>query len=284
MALSHRLSTATITVVVSLLAWLLVGISAPWQSLVENSPAAVVVVATTWAWLLWTSVVIALLVPSPLSNTALHAISPLAVICALVALDPLAVFGSVVAIIVAHSSVLVDRMVQGGAYGLEQRFALRTPLPYMAPAALAWAVLTSTLIGGSLLVASQQWIIGVPILAVGLLAAWNIPLRLHRLSRRWLVIVPAGVVIHDHLVLAETIMTPRNKIASVAIVDAAADNADFTGGVVGPRLAVELRDADKVVLSQITAKTLGTGEALHVKTYSVAPRRIHAVRAVLTGS
>ena len=284
MALSRRFSTTTIPVVVSLLAWLFVGISAPWQSLTENSSSAVVVVATVWSWLLWTTAVIALLVPSPLSNTALHAITPLAIICALVALDPLAVFGSVVAAIVVHSSVCVDRMVQGGAYGLEQRFALRTPLPYMAPAALAWSLLASTVIGGSLLVAAEQWVLGVPVLAIGLFAAWKIPLRLHRLSRRWLVIVPAGVVIHDHLVLAETIMTPRNKIASVSIVDATADNADFTGGVLGPRLAVELRDADKVVLSHITAKTLGTSQALHVKTYAVAPRRLHTVRTLLTNS
>lgn len=283
MASPRRFSTSLTTVAVSLGAWLLVGLSAPWQTITETASTPVVAVLGAWSWVLWTSVVIALLVPSPISATVLHAISPLAVVCSLIAVDPLSIFGAVVALIVMHSSVLIDRMVQGGAYGLEQRFALRTPLPYMAPAGFAWLILVGSLLGGSLFLAARQWFIGAPLLAVGIIAALNIPQRLHRLSRRWLVIVPAGVVIHDHLVLAETIMSPRNKIASFSITDTQGESADFTGGVLGARLAIELREADKVVLSKITAKTLRTTEALHVKTYTVAPRRLQAACAALAG-
>ena len=281
MASSRRFSTDLITVAVTLGAWLLVGLSAPWQILTDSSSSPVVVVVGVWAWLAWTTVVIAVLVPSPISATAVHAIAPLAVVCALLAVDPLSIFGSVVALIVAHSSVLMDRMVQGGAYGREQRFALRTPLTYMAPAGLAWLILVGTVLGGSLLLAATQWFIGAPLLAVGIFASFNIPQRLHRLSRRWLVVVPAGVVIHDHLVLAETFMNPRNKIAAITVVDSDGESADFTGGVIGPRIAIELREADKIVLSKITAKTLGTTEALHVKSYTVAPRRLQAAYAAL---
>lgn len=283
MAFPRRFSTDIVTVAISLGAWLLVGISAPWQTVTDTSSTPVVVVAGVWGWVLWTTVIIALLVPSPLSATAVHAISPLAVVAAFLAIHPLAIFGSVVALIVMHSSLLVDRMVQGGAYGREQRFALRTPLPYMAPAALAWLILVGTVLGGSLLLASKQWFVGVPLLVVGIFALLNIPRRLHRLSRRWLVVVPAGVVIHDHLVLAETFMNPRNKIASVSVVDTDSESADFTGGVIGPRVAINLHDADKIVLSKITAKTLGTTEALHVKSYTVAPRRLRAAHAALVG-
>jgi hypothetical protein len=95
------------------------------------------------------------------------------------------------------------------------------------------------------------------------------------------VIVPSGVVIHDHLVLAETVMSPRSKIASVALVHEQSGSADFTGGVLGPRLAIELREADKIVLAKITARALGTTQALHVHSFHVAPRRVHAARAAI---
>ena len=281
MALFKRLSTDTAIVAVAVGAWLCVGVAAPWQDITSDASSSIAAVAGLWGWTLWTATVIALLVPSPASATTVHAVSPIAVVCAAIALDPLALFGAVVAFIVVHSSVLVDRMVQGGAYGREQRFALRTPVPYMVPAVVAWLVLTGTLIGGSVLLAAQQWWWGVPIFALGTLSAINIPRRLHRLSRRWLVLVPAGVVVHDHLVLAETIMTPRNKIASITIVGPKSESADFTGGILGPRIAVELRQADKIVLSKITAKTLGTTEALHVQSYSVAPRRLRVALAAL---
>ena len=46
-------------------------------------------------------------------------------------------------------------------------------------------------------------------------------------------------------------------------------------------LTIELREADKVVLSRITAKNLGTTEALHVLSFSVAPRRVASAVAAL---
>jgi 2-keto-4-pentenoate hydratase len=89
-------------------------------------------------------------------------------------------------------------------------------------------------------------------------------------------------VVHDHLVLAETMMTPKANVISTKVVDAVADSADLTGGVLGSRLSIEMKEADKVVLSAITAKTLKTTEALHVKTFSIAPRRVHAALAAIT--
>jgi hypothetical protein len=69
---------------------------------------------------------------------------------------------------------------------------------------------------------------------------------------------------------------------SLRVVNENGEAADFTGGVLGPRLSVEMKEADKVVLSKITAKTLGTTEALHVKTFVIAPRRLHVAMAALS--
>jgi hypothetical protein len=198
---------------------------------------------------------------------------------AFVAASPAGVFGSLVALIISWSALFGDVMVQGSAYGEETRFTLRTPVPYWAPSVLAWALLSGGLIGGTLMVAAENYVVGAPALLVGLLLTITVPRRLHRLSRRWLVIVPAGIVVHDHLVLAETQMSMRSKILSITKVNESGETADFTGGILGPRIAVHLKEADKVVLSKITAKTLGTIDALHVKAFSFAPRRLDVALA-----
>ena len=282
MAFPPRLSPGARLVAITLAAWIVLGIFVPWHTLGEGASSAVSVALLVWGWVLWIAVAIALLVPSPLSATAVHAITPLAVVCAALAVDAPSLFAALVACIVVHSALFMDYMVQGGAYGQEQRFSLRTPVPFMAPAVLAWVLLMGTVCGSTFLLATQQWWIGAPLGVVGIAALGVLPQRLHRLSRRWLVVVPSGIVVHDHLVLAETVMSPRNKIASLAVVETQSDSADFTGGVLGPRLAIELRESDKIALSKITARTLGTTEALHVRSFHIAPRRINAAREAIT--
>lgn len=276
------LSPQRVIVGFAIVAWLGLALTAPWHAAGDGHSFAVAVVLATWGWALWVAVAIAVLVPSPLSVTAVRTIAPLAVVCSFAAVSPVSIFSAIVMMIVSMSSLFTDIMVQGGAYGDEKRFALRTPMPYFAPAFVAWAALTSTLVGGSLLIAARAFWIGVPLVVLGVVMARFVPRRLHRLSRRWLVIVPAGIVVHDHLVLAETMMTPKANVISTKVVDAVADSADLTGGVLGSRLSIEMKEADKVVLSAITAKTLKTSEALHVKTFSIAPRRVHAALAAIT--
>lgn len=274
MPFATKVNPKTIIIVSTLSAWVVLGVAAPWQSLGNSYSNSVSTVLLVWGWTLFLAVAVAILVPSPISLTVTKCVTPLMAIGAFVAASPAGVFGSLVALIISWSALFGDVMVQGSAYGEETRFTLRTPVPYWAPSVLAWALLSSGLIGGTLLIAAQKYVVGAPVLLVGLLLTRTVPRRLHRLSRRWLVIVPAGIVLHDHLVLAETQMSMRSKILSVTKVNESGETADFTGGILGPRIAVHLKEADKVVLSKITAKTLGTADALHVKAFSFAPRRL----------
>ena len=276
------LSPQRVIVGFAITAWVGLALTAPWHTVGDNRSLAVSIVLATWGWALWVAVAIALLVPSPLSVTAIRIITPLAVVCSLTAVSPIAIFASVLMFVVSMSSLFTDIMVQGGAYGDERRFALRTPMPYFAPAFVAWAALTFALVGGSLLTAARVLWLGVPLVVLGVVMARFVPRRLHRLARRWLVVVPAGIVVHDHLVLAETMMSPKGNVISAKIATGTADSADLTGGVLGSRLSIEMKESDKVVLSAITAKTLKTAEALHVKTFSIAPRRVHAALAAIT--
>ena len=267
---------------VAMAAWVALALSSPWQTIADDASRSVAWVVLTWGWFLWTGVGASLLVPSPISLTIMRTVVPLSVVVSVVASQPLAVFCSVVALIVCTSPVFVDAMVQGGAYGDETRFALRTPLPYVVPAVIAWLLYTAALIGGSLFLAARQYIFGAVLVAIGILLSRTIPRRLHRLARRWLVLVPVGIVVHDHLVLHETIMAHSGKILSVTRTSDVGEAADLTGGVVGDRITIALTEADKVVLSAITAKALGTTEALHVKMFCIAPRRLTAALSAIT--
>ena len=282
MAKLSPLRPARIAASVVLVAWVVLALSSPWQAIADDASRPVAWVALTWGWLLWTGVGASLLVPSPMSLTIVRIVIPLSVVVSLVASPPLAVLCSVVAFIVSASPVFVDAMVQGGAYGDETRFALRTPLPYVVPAVIAWLLYTAALIGGSLFLAARQYVVGAALVALGVFLSRSIPQRLHRLARRWLVLVPVGIVVHDHLVLHETIMAHTEKILSVTRTSDVGEAADLTGGVFGDRLTIALSDADKVVLSAITARTLGTTEALHVKMFCIAPRRLAAALSAIT--
>ena len=279
MPLVPKVNPKTTIIASTLVAWIILGVAAPWQRLASDHSSSVGVVLTVWGWLFFLAVAIGILVPSPISLTITKCITPIMLLCSFVAASPVGIFGAVAAFIISWSALFADVMVQGSAYGEETRFALRTPVPYWAPTVVAWALLSGSLLGGTLLIAATNYLFGAPLLLVGLLLARTVPRRLHRLSRRWLVIVPAGIVVHDHLVLAETMMSMRSKILSITKVAASGETADFTGGVTGPRIAVQLKEADKVVLSKITAKTLGTVDALHVKAFSFAPRRLDVALA-----
>ena len=263
------------------LVWLLVGFVAPWSSLAHGKSNAVSAVLNVWGWTGWTAVLVGVMVPSAISLTVARIIVPLPVVAAIADGNvPVAII-TVAALVLLSLPDTVDCLVQGGAYGAETRFLLRTPVPYLLPALLVWGLFVGSATGGTLLVAAGRYVTGVPLTVLGAGLAVLVPRRLHKLARRWLVIVPAGIVVHDHMVLAETLMVRRSQTRDIVVAAENGEAADLTGGVLGRRIVVSLLQADKVILSPITMRTLGTGEALHVQMFSVAPRRLAAAHAAL---
>lgn len=261
--------------------WLALAWRAPWSS-VGGFTDVTKMVAVLWGWTAWVAVAAAVMVPSPASLTVVRIVAPLAVVCAVLDADPLAAAAATVAVVVLTSGTFCDAMVQGGAYGDERRFCLRTPVPQLAPAALAWVLLVGTTLGGSLTAGEGRWFVAVPLLVAGAVFAWRVPVRLHRLSRRWLVLVPAGIVIHDHVVLAETVMAKRHAVTGVSITRPPTDAFDLTGGTAGPRLEITLRTPEKIIVSDVTARILGINGAAHVTTCAIAPKRTGAALAALS--
>ena len=256
--------------------WAAVGMLAPWDTVADGRTAAVSAVLRTWGWTSWLAVMVALFVPAALSLTAVRTLAPAVAVTAFFMGNPVWAFPAVVMLRVLLSRDVADVLVQGSAYGAETRFALRTPVPYLAPAVLVWSALVATTVGGSLLLAAGNPAAGIPVTAAGALLAWKVPVRLHRLSRRWLVVVPAGLVVHDHLVLGETMMVRRDHLGAVTLQESPGDEADLTGAVPGRRVRIVMTQPDKIILAPITMRTLGTTGALHVVSFAVAPLRAAA--------
>ena len=242
---------------------------------------AVQVVATIGAWVGWSAGALALAVTGIVSLTAARAIVPAAIVVAGVAASFGAGAGDVLAIAIpaAVATVLVmsadtgRQYVQASAYGDEQRFLLRPPLGYLGATTVSWAVLLASVLTAPLAWAAMAWGLAAVATALAAAGSWLLPVRWHQLSRRWLVSVPAGLVVHDPVVLAETFMMPLRRIAAIGVDDhrRGAGGADLTGPTPGLAVEIVLDATATVVLAPRPATP--RGRAIHLTALRVAPSR-----------
>ena len=232
-------------------------------------------------WLLWTLVALATWLHHPISLTTARCIVPVVVAHLLVGL-PDSSFGAgnvigtacaLIDLVLIYTSDYGSIHVQAGAYGDERRYLLRVPAPIVMPLALGWGVMMVVVCMTPLMLASEQYVVGSVgiVLSVGLL--WQLPVRLHRLSRRWLVKVPAGWVVHDDVVLSENLLIKTHEVMSMNLALEGSEAIDLTGMTRGVPIEVQLREMTDVRLTPLAAKLLKTVDALHVKAFLVAPTR-----------
>lgn len=262
-------------------AWLVPGAAAPWMAAGDGRSAPVAAVLAVIGWAAWGGVFLALLVPSAPSLTAVRTVSPLVVVCAVWSGGTLSILLSLVGVVPLWTAWVADWLVQGGAYGAETRFCLRTPFVQILAGVPVWAVFAFCVTAGPIAVAAGNPVAGAPLIGVGAVLARTVPARLHRMSRRWLVLVPAGIVVHDHMVLAETAMVRRSNLAGVRECGAGGEAADLTGGTFGRRIEMTLGTADKVLLTPVAMRVLRTSQALHVQAFTVNPLRLKDALAAL---
>jgi hypothetical protein len=188
------------------------------------------VVAEVLLWSGWALGLLATVAPRPPLLTAIRTVAPaflvLAVATAIWAdTDALAAVGAVVAtalaqLLVSGSALAVDA-ANAIAYADERRFPLRTPPGlYAGPLPIARALVVAGLAGGPLLVADGDYVLGILAVLGGLPLALFLARALHSLSRRWVVLVPAGLVIADPLTLADPVLFIREHIVAVRAVPA----------------------------------------------------------------
>jgi len=260
-------------------------------------------VFTLAAWVLWGLGTLAIFWLSPYSLSALRMVAPLVVVGLVgfvfaslstyndVALSDVAwplvgVAVAVLAMVCIFLPAFGSLHVQASAYGDEKRLLLRVPAAQIAPIAVSYLVMASVVVTTLFAAAGEVWWLAAVCLVPTVLIFRVVPKRLHRFSRRWLVVVPAGVVVHDELLLAETFMVRTSGVTQVELSATGGEALNLTGDIVGVRrqlvLVVQLREAEKLAVSPYLAKMLGTLDALHVQSYAVAPTLAGHALAALT--
>lgn len=222
---------------------------ASWLALPLGCAAAIGDVGAGWdtgprtvvlalAWAAWGVGVVALLAPRPTGLTAIRTIAPAFAAAAVVAVtagdvSTAAAIGALVVTVVAAVLVALPTHARaaaaGIAYGDEVRQPLRSPPGlYLAPVPLARAVAVAGVVAGPVLLADGSVVVGAVALLVGLPASWLALRSLHTLSTRWLILVPAGVVVLDPMTLADPVLFVRSTIRSLQGVGGTAPVPDGT--------------------------------------------------------
>ena len=261
--------------------WVAVGVAGAWSigDALDGRSTAVRTTIMIAAWLVWGIGVVALVVPSTLGLAVMRMVSALC--CGAAALSWIAgaspIRGAVFVACALICGFLVggadfgQQCVQASAYGDEQRFLLRPPAAFLPPIAVAGLAWVAAVLAAPLLLATGRWIIGMSVAVVGALLSLLLVPRFTALARRWLVFVPAGVVVHDQVVLGETLMVPRAELDGIDLALAGTEAADFTGPAAGHAVEVCLRSMGNALLAPTKASPRGT--ALHMQSFIVAPTR-----------
>jgi len=239
--------------------------------------------ASTALWLAWAAGLVATLVPTTVALTAIRLLAPSALAAAVWAWvagaspgrSALAIGGAGVAVVLAMSAEVGRTFVQGSAYGDESRFPLRPPAWLIGVLPVFWAITAAGVVAGPMLLAAHQWLAGVVALTAGWPLAMLLVRRLHRLSRRWLVVVPAGIVVHDDLALAETLLLRRPQVERVTLAPAGTTATDLTVGAVG--LAVEIDLVEALTVAPARDRLRANQRLVRAEALLVSPSRPGAV-------
>jgi hypothetical protein len=245
-----------------------------------SRPVQVVTAVGLWGG--WAAVLVATLVPATVTLTALRVAAPAGVVFAVAATvaggpaagDAAALGATLLAALAAFWPVTGEAFVDGSSYGDERRLPLRVPGPLIAgPLEAVWALVLAGAVTGPLLLAARQWLPGVVALAAGAVAVWWGVRVLHGLSRRWVVFVPAGLVVHDPLALVDPVLVTRASLRHLGPAPADTDAVDLTRGALG--LALELRFAAPVTL--LVVRGAGASKSVAAQAVLVTPTRPGAV-------
>jgi hypothetical protein len=219
----------------------------PWSS----APASV---AAALLWVAWALGLVALFAPRPWGLTALRVVAPAAVVVA-VATAPstsgtsafLAISSTILAVAFALAPPVALAAGNALAYGDELRFPLRIPTPLLlAPVPVALIIVAGGIAAGPLLLADGRVVAGVIALVAGLPLAAFLTRSVHALSRRWLVMVPAGVVVVDPLILVDPALMQRPQVRDIGPTPRAqqpGETLDLRLGTVGGSVTITLNEA-----------------------------------------
>lgn len=247
----------------------------------DSASRPVQLVASTGLWLGWAVGMVAAFAPHPIALTALRVVAPAAVVAPVAAAvaghaSPLALAWAAVACAWTFAPAIGAAYVNGPAYPNERRFLLRPPGPLLAgPLPLAWALSVAGIGAGPLVLGTRRWVLGGALLLAGWPLAYLLLKSIHNLSRRWAVFVPAGLVLHDPVILFDPMLFRRQDVTAFRPATAA-DTASYDLSQRAPGLGVqmELEEPTTVTLLKPGRRE---GVAIHTTGIRFTPTRPGAV-------
>ncbi|MCY3909861.1 MAG: hypothetical protein OXF99_00005 [bacterium] len=235
--------------------------------------------ASVGLWVLWAGVLVGSLLVHPATLVVVRLAGPSAVAALVWAGMGGADWGEVAlvaAITGAAAAVCVcapvgQMFVNGISYGDEVRLLLRPPTMLLAGPLPVTAVITvGGVVSGPLLLAVERWVLGGVITVVGGAAAVLGGRSLYSLTRRWLVFVPAGVVLHDHLAVQDPVLLRRRAVAAFEPAEQGSGAFDLSQGAAG--LILELAANQPITVTPATRR-MSRADEVQAGAILVAPSR-----------
>ena len=240
------------------------------------------ILAAALLWATWAAGLLATLVWRPVGLTALRLAAPafflLAVVVAVTsdasaAARAAAIAATGIGFGLASRAPVARAAVNGAAYGDEDRYPLRAPPALLLGPLTAAPPLTAAGIAtGPLLLADGRIVAGAFVTAAGGPLAWLLIRAVHSLSRRFVVLVPAGLVVADPLTLSDPVLFVRQRIAVLEAVPgratAPADVLDLRLGALTGTTAIRL---DRATETLTVRRAVGRAEASGATELWVAP-------------
>jgi hypothetical protein len=169
--------------------------------------------------------------------------------------DGAAGWGAVAATCVAALPAMLPQVAvvaaNGISYGDEQRFPLRTPPAlFLGPLPLARALVVASIAGPPLLLADGEVLWGLVSGAAALPIAVLGYRALNGLARRWIVLVPAGLVAVDPMNVMDSVLMTRKQVRAVRRFDQTAvpSNAlDLRLGATTGNVLIELNEPTEIM-------------------------------------
>jgi len=252
--------------------------------LLHHADTSTHTVTSVVLWFVWALLLTASLIPLPSTLTVLRIAGPgvvaLAVWCGVDADDgvwtAVGLVNALLAALTAFTAPVADRFVDGASYGDERRFLLRAPGPVaLVLGPLATAVTVAGAVLGPALIADGRRMAGTGATVIGWSLATLAARALYRLGRRWVVLVPAGFVLHDHLALAEPTLLQRAGLERIAAAPVDTDALDLTQRARGLALEVRCRKPHDL----LTVGARGTAESRGIEALLCSPARPDVVLA-----
>jgi hypothetical protein len=222
----------------------------------EDTSRPVQVTATIGLWVVWSAGLVLSAIPHTVTLTPMRIIAPATFAGAIWATLADGASGTAVIALAATAAVAVVALaapvgawfVNGSSYGDERRVPLRAPTSMLAgPIPITWALTVAGAAAVPMLFAARQWLLGAIVLVVSAPIAIVGVRALHGLAGRWLVFVPAGVVVHDPFAVPDPVLFKRSVIRAFGPALADTTATDLTMGASG--LALEIQVGESVEIA-----------------------------------